>query len=237
MSDFKIKIDGKELAFQTADAAFVPTGTSSLMIECVKNYVKEPVTLLDLGCGIGIVGVALSHCGIVKDSLYASDLGHSAVAATIENAKTHHCNVVAKEGSIFSPWGDMKFDCIVDDISGIAGEVARVSPWFDGVDCDAGEDGSELVVQVINEAAEHLNENGLLFLPAISLSNITKIMNAAKQNFKHVECLGRQTWPLPKSMLPHKALLQDLHSKGLIQIEERFGGIQWFTEIIVAHNR
>jgi len=236
MEIYNYKHAGENFKFQLLDNAFVPTGTSTMMVECVKKHLKEPCEVLDLGCGVGIVGILLNHYGLVKGDLYASDLGESAVEACLKNAALHKCNAVVKQGSIFEPWSNMKFDCIVNDISGVAGEVANISPWFEGVDCDAGDDGSELVNKVIVESEKHLNTGGVLFFPIISLSNTQNIIETAKNNFKKVECLARKNWPLPKEMLNHKEMLLSLKKQGFIDIEEKFGLIQWYTEIYIAYN-
>ena len=61
---------------------------------------------------------------------------------------------------LFEPWSGSKFDVIVDDISGVAQEMAAVSPWFDGVPCDSGRDGTSLVVDIIRAAPGILRAAG-----------------------------------------------------------------------------
>ena len=43
-----------------------------------------------------------------------------------------------------------KFDIIVDDISGISEEVAKLSKWFENVPCNAGIDGTANIEEVLN---------------------------------------------------------------------------------------
>lgn len=226
----------QELVLQKPNGSFTPTGTTDALVKGVDAYLKGPGKTLDLGCGIGVAGLALHQLGWVEEPLYASDIGRESIEALQENAKTYNCSIVAKQGSIFDPWKNEKFDIIINDISGVAQQVAEVSPWFEGVDCESGEDGTKLVAQVLREAPHYLNKDGLLFFPVISLSGVDRILAAAKENFKTVKRLSRNEWPLPKEMVDHAPLLKELKGSGNISFDEKFGVIIWFTEIYVAHN-
>ncbi|OGC04163.1 hypothetical protein A2276_06080 [candidate division WOR-1 bacterium RIFOXYA12_FULL_43_27] len=225
-----------ELVLDVQDGVFTPTGTTEVLFKAVQKYIKKPGKILDLGCGCGVMGIALHQIGVVRGLLYASDLSEESVACTKKNADRYNCPVVAKSGALFDPWVEEKFDYIVDDVSGVSEEVARISPWFDGVPCESGRDGSSLVVQVIKKARAHLNSSGCLFFPIISFSNVNNILNAAHENFSNVELLAHEEWPLPKEMNQHVAILRKLHEEGYIQITEKFGMVLWFTDVYVAYN-
>jgi release factor glutamine methyltransferase len=232
---FKFASD-QELVLKVREGAFTPTGTTNELVQSVHEHLNQPGKLLDLGCGIGVTGLALSKLGLVKGALCASDLSQSAVECAKKNAAKYSCDIVAKCGSVFEPWQGEKFDYIVNDISGVAKAVAEISPWFTGVPCDAGFDGVALVTQVLNEAPNYLNEGGKIFFPVISLSNIDKIIAAAQDNFKTVRMLSRAEWPLPKEMYQHAALLRELREKNDISFSEKFGMMIWSTDIYMAHN-
>ena len=57
----------------------------------------------------------------------------------------------------------MQFDYIIDDVSGISEEIAKISPWFKNVPCTSGIDGTDLVVSVLKEAPKYLKKNGKIF--------------------------------------------------------------------------
>ena len=227
---------GKEIELKSAPGVFTPNATTNLLIQAVKNTISAPVNLLDLGCGTGVVGIALHLEGLTSTPLYASDLSQSAVLCSRENLARYGCKAEVRGGSLFDPWFGKKFDAIVDDISGIAQSVADVSPWFQGVPCDTGEDGSDLVVEIIRNAPQYLNEGGYLFFPVLSLSNVDKLLRVAKENYETVERVGRQDWPLPKELKAHIPLLQKLHDEGSIKLEERFGMFLCYTEVYCATN-
>lgn len=227
---------GTFLEFVTSDTVFYPTGTSGLLIDAVRGHVKQVGSVLDLGCGSGVVGISLDKLGFVSKSLHLSDASPDAVAVAKQNADLHQCSVDARAGSLYEPWQGMKFDCIIDDVSGVAEAIAEISPWFKNVPCSSGGDGADLVVEVLENAPTYLEEGGMIFFPVLSLSNTKRILSAASQNFKNVERLLHKTWPLPEEMKEHANLIRELAKKDMIQIEEKFGMMLWYTDVYVAYN-
>ena len=226
----------KEIALVTASGVFTPNLTTNLLIRAVKNTISGPANLLDLGCGTGVVGLALYFQGLIKSPLYASDLSKSAVFCSRMNFERYGYLAEVRGGSLFEPWLNDKFDVIVDDISGIAQDVAVVSPWFQGVPCDTGKDGTDLVVEILRSARQYLTEKGRLFFPVLSLSNVDKLLQVAKENFSILDRVGRQDWPLPAELKLHMPLLRKLNAAGSIKLEERFGIVLCYTEIYCATN-
>ena len=223
-----------EIRLYIPDSVFSPTDTTAALIQAVESHVEGPGKLLDLGCGSGVTGIVLNKIGLVNDALYASDVSVDAVKCAEENARFHNCQIVAKCGSLLEPWEGEEFDYIVDDISGVAEEVAKVSPWFHNVPCQSGPDGSILVTKVITESPDYLNKGGALFFPVISLSNVNQILSVARDTFSHVERLSRKEWPLPKDMYQHMPLLRKLQAESRIELDERFGMVICYTEVFLA---
>ena len=224
-----------EIELAIAPGVFTPNTTTKLLIQAVKNIILEPVTLLDLGCGTGVVGIALHHLNLIK-CIYASDLSKPAVLCSRVNFDRYDCVADVRGGSLFEPWAGHKFDVIVDDISGIAQSIADVSPWFQGVPCNTGEDGVDLVVEIIRSSPQHLSQGGRFFFPVLSLSNVDKLLQVAKECFGTVERIGRQDWPLPVELKPHLPLLRRLKAEDSIKLEEKFGMILCYTEVYCATN-
>ena len=158
------------------------------------------------------------------------------ISARLNEASKHADTLVEPfvgAGSVFLNT-DFK-DYILNDISGIAREIAKKSNWFDSVPCNTGEDGSELVGQMLNEAPLYLKENGKLFFPIISLSNVEKILSVARSNFNNIERISRNEWPLPKELSDHKEMLKNLESNSSISVTTKFGIMLYFTDIYVAY--
>lgn len=224
----------KEFVLSTAPGVFTPTGTTKLLIRGVQQSVSQAVRMLDLGCGTGIVGLSLFLQGLVKPPLCASDLSASAVRCARMNFERYGCPGDVRAGSLFKPWVGDRFDVIVDDISGVAQEIAALSPWFQGIPCETGRDGTALVVEILRNAREHLSPNGRLFFPALSLSNVDVLLEAARTSFTAVERIARQEWPLPEELKAHMSLLEKLNREGCITLKERFGIVLYYTEIYCA---
>jgi methylase of polypeptide subunit release factors len=234
---YTLKLSGfPEMAFETEEGVFEPTGTSVSLVRSLAGLGRRAGRLLDLGCGCGVTGIAAAAMGLAEMPVFASDVSEKAVACAERNARAHGCEMVAKAGSLFEPWRGERFDMILDDVSGVAEEIARVSPWFANVPCASGPDGTDLVRAVIEAAPDYLVASGSLVFPIISLSNGPRILDCARSRFSEVTELGHHDWPLPPEMRGHADLLKRMHDQGSIRITQKFGMIIFHTDIYEARN-
>ena len=235
--NFEFKLNDKEnYDFKKLINSFSPTGTSNVLLNAILNYNPPKGKLLDLGSGIGIIGIMLFLKEIASSPVYLSDVNPSSLRCINENAKNYNCNVIYKTGSLFEPWNNEKFDIIVNDVSGISSEIANISPWFKNVPCESGVDGTNLTLKIISKTKHHLNENGLFFLPIISLCNSKKILNELNNNFNKVVKLVKKEWPLPEEISKNSVLLDDLQKRNIIDIKNKFGIRIFDTSVYLAHN-
>jgi len=229
-------VTGKTVLLKIADGVFIPNITSNLLISAALKLIDKPKKILDLGCGSGVVGLAISLEGFADAPLCASDLSAPSVICTEENYLRYRVVSDVRNGSLFEPWEGHKFDLIIDDISGIAKQVAEISPWFKGVPCDSGDDGCGLVNQIIRSSKNYLEINGVLIFPVLSLSNVKSILKEANDNFANIRMIARQEWPLPNELKNKMPQLRELKQQGLINFEEKFGMVLCYTEIYAAIN-
>jgi SAM-dependent methyltransferase len=215
---------------------FIPTGTSDLLVESVKKKLKIKGKVLDLGAGSGYVGLKLLNLFKDKFDLFASDIEKSSTQIIKSNAKINKKKVIAKTGSLFKPWKNYKFDFIINDVSGISEDVAKISPWFKNVSCKSGKDGTKLTVQIIKESKNFLNKKGIICFPILSFANENKILESAKKKFRYVKKIGHKEWLLPKEMISKTLILENLKKKGCINFKKKFGLIVWTTGIYIAYN-
>lgn len=226
--------DNLNLVLAWDKQSFRPTATSEFLIKSICQTITHPVErLLDLGCGIGVVGIALMKHHISKE-LFASDISAASVALTDLNCKNHGINVETRVSNVFDNWGDNKFDIIANDISGVAFDIAQKSAWFNNVPVEAGIDGTVLVIDVIKNAKKFLTDDGCLFFPIISLSNEQKILNEANLNFSTVEKISSNPWFLPDDLANEVELLENLASQGHINFEVKFGKVICYTDVYLA---
>ena len=177
---------------------FVPTGTSDLLIEASTKIIKGNKSILDLGCGNGIVGISLSKIKRIKKKVYFSDISDSACKNNEQNCKKFKVKCEVKKGKIFNPWKNYKFDYIISDVAAIADEAAKISPWYRNCTNDAGIDGTKNVINFLNEAEFYLNKKGSILFPIIFVKEKNNII--IKKKFKNINLIKSKIWPLPKSM-------------------------------------
>jgi len=111
-------------------------------------HAGEPIDVLDLGCGSGILAVAAAKLGATR--VVALDTDPQAIKATIENAATNSVDIEAREGSIESP--DEKFDIIVANISGLT--LERLAPMIAG---SLRKDGELIISGFLDESEKNLH--------------------------------------------------------------------------------
>ena len=219
------------------DNIFKPNLTSQLSFETATSEIKNNFKVLDLGCGSGIIGIALMK-NFSNIKMYCSDLDNNSIKNTKQNFSKHKLKADIRVGNLFDPWLNKKFDYIINDVSGISSVVAKNSPWFgDKVPCDSGEDGSNLTISIIKNASIYLTKNGSIQIPLISLSNVQKIVNIAEEYFLEIKIIKSKDWFLPKEMENLKDTLDELKSKNCINFDERFGKIICKTSIAVCKKK
>jgi len=233
---FLYKYKDNEYKFFLDNYTFTPTHTSNMIIESSLKNIDSSGKLLDLGCGCGIVGILIGKLLDKNLEIYASDISDTVEEIVKINANKYNINLTVKKSNIFEKWKDMKFDYIINDISGVSSLVSTFSPWFNNISCESGERGDILVNQVIEESSDYLSNKGKLFFPIISLSDKTSILSKAEKFFSNVVLLDSQDWPMPKEMNEHSQKLIDLKNSEIISFKEKFGILIGTTEIYVAYN-
>tara|TARA_A100001011_G_scaffold392105_1_gene478936 strand:+ start:301 stop:1044 length:744 start_codon:yes stop_codon:yes gene_type:complete len=210
---------------------FQPNLTTQLSIETALEKLKDDNSILDLGCGSGVIGIALMKT-FSKIKMYCSDVHSIAIENTKKNFIRNGLKADIKKGHLFEPWSEKKFDYIINDVSAISNLIAKISPWFGkNIPCESGEDGTDLALSILKSSPNFLNEGGYLQIPLISLSNTDKILDYAKNIFSDVKIIKSKSWFLPKEMDNFKDTLYKLRSKKLISFEEKFEKIICNTSI------
>lgn len=228
--------DATPLVVETAPDVFYPTSTTVLLVRAARKiFGPDPVTTLDLGCGCGVVALAMAQHLPAGSTVAASDLSANAVDLTSRNAAQLGLPVESRAGSLFEPWLGRTFDLIVDDVSGVSDVVSEASGWFPlGVPGDAGRDGTRWICQVLEQAPRYLAPGGRLVFPILTLSHEEKILACARENFAHVEPLDEQWYPLTESLEALKPMLEELEAEGLVTLRRQGSRTLWAAKIYLA---
>ena len=218
--------------FDYGPDSFKPTATSELLLESiVKDKVKLGKTL-DVGTGIGFVIIMLDLYEKIDQGSGASDISLTNINYCNQNIKSLKSKVTTRLGSLLEPWSNVKFDTIINDVSGVVPDVATKSGWFDGVPVDCGEDGAELTTRFIAESMEHLNIGGTIYTPVLSLQNENRIYQTLEKFNLKYQTIDSKFWFLPPNLASEEELLKRLSSLGYIRLDNKFGKLCWYTTIL-----
>jgi len=231
--------DAEAIVVATAPDVFMPTSTTVLLLRAARRgFGPPPRSVLDLGCGCGIVAVVLAKYLAPGTAIHASDISPAAVRLTQSNARRHGAAIDCRSGSLFEPWGDQRFDLIADDVAGVAEPLDRLSGWYpDAVPSGAGPDGTRWILDVLDQTVDHLTPGGQLLFPVISLSREAAILERAARRFATVVQVEEQWYPLNEELLARSPLLDELSRAGRIRVEQRGSRLCWATQIYRAQAR
>ncbi len=162
------------LNFKVDPSVLVPRPDTEILVEAalvwIRQRPKEPLRVIDLCTGSGAVAVALKH-ECPRLSVEASDIS----GAALEIAE-YNIRCILGDGTVKLYQSNLlddipgKFDLIVsnppyvprDVIPSLSKEVRR-EPLLA---LDGGEDGLEIIRNLVSAAAERLNPKGRIFLEA-----------------------------------------------------------------------
>jgi SAM-dependent methyltransferase len=230
--------DTEAVTVDTRPDVFYPTSTTVLLLRAARRvvtYGPRPRSVLDLGCGTGIVAVVLAR--LLPDVMVgASDLSAAAVRLARHNARRNGAQIDCRRGSLFEPWAGERFDLIVDDVSGVAEPVARVSGWYPPpVPSLAGDDGTRWILEVLARAPDYLAPGGRIVFPVLTLSREEAVLREARSRFAAVELVEEQWYPVRDELAAHFPLLERLATSGAVRLERRGSRWCWATRVFVAY--
>ena len=164
----ELPIAGLNLTLELPSRVFRPTTCTRMLAEQMDDLRGK--TVLDLGCGAGPIAVAAALGGAAK--VYAVDIMEEACRATARNAELNGVQerVEVRRGDLFEPIGEARLDLIVADVSGMAEEVARISPWYPEPIPTGGPDGTVPTVRMLNVSRALIKVFGHLLFPVLGLA-------------------------------------------------------------------
>ncbi|MGB1268403.1 MAG: 50S ribosomal protein L11 methyltransferase [Flavobacteriaceae bacterium] len=143
--------------------------TTHMMIQHILNLELENKSVLDMGCGTGILAILAEMRG--AKSLDAIDIDNWCYLNTIENTERNNChNIKAYEGEA-SLLDGKKYDVIIANIN------------------------RNILLKDIETYASCLNDNGTLLLSGFYVEDIPLISDECeKHKLKFIENIERNNW-------------------------------------------
>ncbi len=146
-----------------------------LAVELGKSFPASPITILDLCCGTGCIGISTAKALKKQDKnveLTLTDLSLEALDVCKENARNILGNIGVECrfecGDLFESVACDEFDMILTNPPYIATEVigtleeqVRHEPFLA---LDGGEGGLDLIREITSQAPEHLKSGGYLLM-------------------------------------------------------------------------
>lgn len=225
--------EGQEVKLNLRNDVFQPTTTTKLLLKHMGEVKGKRV--LDLGCGAGPVAITAAKKG--ASEVYAVDVMEEAPKLAAENIKLNGLEdtVTAMQSNLYEKLKGEKFDVIVDDVSGMAEEVARMSSWYPDSIPSGGYDGTQPSIDMLEGAPEHLNKDGYLIFPVITLAKADKIIDKAKEIFgDKLEHLDSKLIPLQDELKVYAERLRELKEEGIIDFIEKRSRMLWTLHIYKA---
>lgn len=142
--------------------------TTDLCLSWLSAYSLENKTLLDFGCGSGILALAASKLG--AQHVYAIDIDPQAHLATHSNIKINHL-----DEAFFSVGTVNIMDNITTDVI-IANILAKP------------------LIELRDILLKHLNQNGILVLSGILSSQVDMILDSYNIKFENIDIQISEDW-------------------------------------------
>lgn len=174
--------------FYVNEDVLIPQPDTEILVEEVIKLVKQKkVTVLDLCCGSGCIGISLKKfCKEV--SVVLSDVSKKAIEVAKKNAILFHVDVQMIQSNLFTNIKE-KYDIIVSNppyietnvITMLSQEVQNEP----NIALDGGEDGLTFYRKIIKEAPNYLNKNGYLCLE-IGFNQKEAVVQLLQENFENI---------------------------------------------------
>ncbi len=231
----EFKFNGHTISLQLTPDVFEPNLTTRLLTEVA--VITEDSRVLDLGCGAGPVAIVSALNG-ARETV-GVDIMPQACELARRNAELNNVQdrVQIVQGNLFDALPTERFDIIIDDVSGMAEEVSRISPWYPESIPTGGLDGTSHALAMLEQAREHLTEGGRLYFPVLSLAKSETIITFAQRTFgPHVKRVADKWVPFCKEFIDQLDTMERMKKEGLIDYITKRSRHLWRLEIYKATN-
>jgi methylase of polypeptide subunit release factors len=228
-----LNLEGFSIELELSNETFKPTTITKMIARHVD--IPKSGAVLDLGCGVGVLAIFAALRGAAK--VVAVDIMEEATRLAQLNVLRNKVEetVTVLCGSLFDKVGDEQFDVIIDDVSAVADEVARMSSWYPPSIPTGGRDGADVIVPMLLQAPHHLKPGGVLYFPTGTISNVQRTLDAAKQAFGgKVELVDEMDVPFPEELSKNIDAMQRLKDEGIVDFVTKRSRYLWQLQLYKA---
>jgi release factor glutamine methyltransferase len=166
-----MQIHYKNTAIKISPSVYEPSEDSFLLTEAALSQIKDSERILEVGCGSGIISAVIKTN--TKARVTGIDINPYAAACARDNG------VDAIIGDLLSCIKG-KFDIIIFNPPYLpTNESERTNDWIN-VALDGGYDGREIINRFLEEAGDHLADNGLVLILVSSFTGIEEVKSMMK---------------------------------------------------------
>ncbi|MGC9780133.1 MAG: class I SAM-dependent methyltransferase [Candidatus Heimdallarchaeota archaeon] len=165
---------GNRLSFKSQSGVFgwmkVDKG-SELLLNNVDIPIKKGL-VLDLGCGYGLIGIALAKA-YTKVNFVLADINELAIKLTKENCKTNGVedNTEVCQGNIYEPVKDLKFSVILTNPPLMAGK--------------------KILWEFVSKAKDHLEHKGSIQLVVPKKKGLKSMQKMLESVYDEYEVIAK----------------------------------------------
>ena len=173
----KQMIEYKGIVIYTHPNVYEPAEDTFLLAENLDIQRRDEV--LEIGTGTGLIAVTAAQ---KSKKVTATDINEDAVKCALKNTITNRTyNVELKQGNLFEPVKDEKFDLILFNTPYLpTDEDEKLDDELNAA-FDGGLEGRETIDKFLDEVKDHLNECGRVQLVQSSLSDNEKTIQKLEE--------------------------------------------------------
>jgi 16S rRNA (guanine1207-N2)-methyltransferase len=165
-----VRVRGEEYEFISSKGMFSKEGLDTGTRVLLENMqVSDGSGVLDLGCGIGVVGILVKKW-FPQSNVVLSDVTNKSMELSMQNAKKLKVEVKCIKSDVYEKL-PQTFDVILTNPPRAAGK--------------------DVIRKMIEEAPDHLNMNGSLQLVALSNKGGKSYEAMMEEAFGNAEVIGR----------------------------------------------